>query len=86
MIDIDRFKSINDRFGHAFGDRVIELLVNAARQNVRSTDLLGRIGGDEFAVVLADTSRDKAIEVADRIRMRFRAGRFQINRGRSKPL
>ena len=80
MIDIDRFKSINDRFGHAFGDRVMELLANAARQNVRSTDLLGRIGGDEFAVVLADTSRDKAIEVADRIRMSFAQAAFEINR------
>ena len=80
MIDLDRFKSINDRFGHAFGDRVMELFANAARQNVRSTDLLGRIGGDEFAVVLADTSRDVAIEVADRIRTSFAQAAFEINR------
>ena len=75
LIDLDHFKSINDRFGHALGDRVLEIFTEAARKSVRSTDLLGRLGGEEFAAVLYDTSRDKAMAVAERIRESFAAGR-----------
>jgi diguanylate cyclase (GGDEF)-like protein len=71
LIDLDHFKSINDRFGHAVGDSVLELFTEAARKSVRSTDLLGRIGGEEFAAVLCDTSRERAVAVADRIRESF---------------
>jgi diguanylate cyclase (GGDEF)-like protein len=71
LIDLDHFKSINDRFGHALGDRVLEIFSEAARKSVRSTDLLGRLGGEEFAAVLRDTSRDKAVAVAERIRETF---------------
>ena len=71
LIDLDHFKSINDRFGHAIGDRVLELFTQTARKSVRSTDLLGRLGGEEFAAVLYDTARDKAVAVAERIRERF---------------
>jgi len=69
LIDLDHFKSINDRFGHALGDRALEIFADAARQSMRSSDLLGRLGGEEFAAVLSDTSRDKA--VAERIRESF---------------
>ena len=71
LIDLDHFKSINDRFGHALGDRVLEIFSDTARNSVRSTDLLGRLGGEEFAAVLHDTSRDKAVAVAERIRESF---------------
>jgi diguanylate cyclase (GGDEF)-like protein len=71
LIDLDHFKSINDRFGHALGDRVLEIFTQAARQAVRATDLLGRLGGEEFAAVLIDTSRDKAAAAAERIRTAF---------------
>jgi diguanylate cyclase (GGDEF)-like protein len=71
LIDLDHFKSINDRFGHALGDRVLEIFADAARQSVRSSDLLGRLGGEEFAAVLRDTSRDKAVGLAERIRESF---------------
>jgi diguanylate cyclase (GGDEF)-like protein len=71
LIDLDHFKSINDRFGHALGDRVLEIFTDAARQSVRSSDLLGRLGGEEFAAVLADTGPDKAVAVAERIREGF---------------
>ena len=71
LIDLDHFKSINDRFGHALGDRVLEIFADSARQSVRSSDLLGRLGGEEFAAVLSDTSRDKAVGVAERIRASF---------------
>jgi GGDEF domain-containing protein len=51
LIDLDHFKSINDRFGHAMGDRVLEIFAEAARNSVRATDLIGRLGGEEFAAV-----------------------------------
>ena len=71
LIDLDHFKSINDRFGHALGDRVLEIFTETARQSVRASDLLGRLGGEEFAAVLTDTSVDKAVTVAERIRENF---------------
>jgi diguanylate cyclase (GGDEF)-like protein len=71
LIDLDHFKSINDRFGHAVGDRVLEIFADSARQSVRSTDLLGRLGGEEFAAVLSNTTRDEAVAVAERIRESF---------------
>src|SRR5664280_1724996 len=71
LIDLDHFKSINDRFGHALGDRALEIFADSARQSMRTSDLFGRLGGEEFAAVLSDTSRDKAMAVAERIREGF---------------
>jgi diguanylate cyclase (GGDEF)-like protein len=71
LIDLERFKSVNDRFGHALGDRVLELFTDAARKSTRGSDLIGRLGGEEFAAVLIDTNREKAVEVAERIRESF---------------
>ncbi|MGC1693790.1 MAG: GGDEF domain-containing protein, partial [Pseudolabrys sp.] len=71
LIDLDHFKSINDRFGHALGDRVLEIFTESARHSVRASDLFGRLGGEEFAAVLCDTSCDKAVAVAERIRESF---------------
>jgi diguanylate cyclase (GGDEF)-like protein len=71
LIDLDHFKSINDRFGHALGDRVLEIFTDAARKSTRGSDLIGRLGGEEFVAMLIDTNRDKAVEVAERIRESF---------------
>jgi diguanylate cyclase (GGDEF)-like protein len=71
MIDLDGFKEINDRFGHSLGDRVLRLFGDTARKNLRSSDLVGRMGGEEFAVVLADACRDNAFRVAERLRIAF---------------
>jgi diguanylate cyclase (GGDEF)-like protein len=71
LIDLDHFKSINDRFGHAIGDRVLELFADIARQTLRATDLLGRLGGEEFAIVLYDAPQDKAAAAAERLRIAF---------------
>ncbi len=71
LIDLDHFKSINDRFGHAVGDRVLEIFTAAASESMRSSDLFGRIGGEEFAAILHDTRADEAITVAQRIRETF---------------
>jgi diguanylate cyclase (GGDEF)-like protein len=71
LIDLDHFKSVNDRFGHAIGDRTLEIFADAARESIRASDLVGRLGGEEFAAILRDTSREKAVAVAERLRECF---------------
>jgi diguanylate cyclase (GGDEF)-like protein len=71
LLDLDNFKLINDRFGHAIGDRVLEVFADVAMSSIRRIDLFGRLGGEEFAALLRDTSRDRAMEVAEQIRQRF---------------
>jgi diguanylate cyclase (GGDEF)-like protein len=71
LIDLDHFKSINDTFGHALGDRVLEIFTTTARQALRGSDLIGRLGGEEFAALLYDTGSGNALAVAERIRDSF---------------
>lgn len=71
MMDIDHFKSINDNFGHAVGDKVIQQVVNAARSGLRSIDIIGRYGGEEFCLLLPGLDLDQAGVVADRLRFRI---------------
>lgn len=71
LIDLDHFKSINDRFGHALGDRVLEVFTASARQTLRGSDLIGRLGGEEFAAILHDTTAESAAATAERLRKRF---------------
>ncbi|MEJ0074710.1 MAG: GGDEF domain-containing protein [Alphaproteobacteria bacterium] len=71
LIDLDHFKSINDRFGHAVGDKVLQIFARTMRAGLRQSDLVGRLGGEEFTVVLADASIDNAYLVADRLRRTF---------------
>jgi diguanylate cyclase (GGDEF)-like protein len=68
MLDIDKFKSINDTFGHLCGDFVLREFADIVRGTVRKEDLFSRYGGEEFAVVLVETHRDGAVAVAERIR------------------
>lgn len=68
MLDIDHFKKVNDTYGHQAGDKVIQALAEIIRETVRETDLAGRYGGEEFAVILTDADCDKASLVAERIR------------------
>ncbi|HET6309126.1 MAG TPA: diguanylate cyclase [Rhodopila sp.] len=70
MLDVDHFKTINDRFGHAGGDHALRHLVTVLRAGTRQDDLLGRLGGEEFAIVLPDTSTSLALTVAERLRAR----------------
>jgi len=67
-IDLDDFKQINDSFGHQCGDTTLIAVAQCLREGVRKTDLVARIGGDEFAVLLPETSLDVATEIAERIR------------------
>ena len=71
LLDLDNFKSINDRFGHAIGDRVLAIFADVASGCVRRIDLFGRLGGEEFAALLRDTTRDRALIVAEQIRACF---------------
>jgi diguanylate cyclase (GGDEF)-like protein len=67
-LDIDNFKSVNDAFGHATGDRLLQTVVSTIITNVRVTDLLARLGGDEFALLLPETDMKAARSVIDKIR------------------
>ncbi len=71
MIDIDRFKTINDVHGHGAGDRVIISLARLLQQRLRNTDIIGRYGGEEFVVLLPGTSLDAAQTVLDELRTKF---------------
>jgi diguanylate cyclase (GGDEF)-like protein len=73
LLDIDRFKSINDEHGHAQGDRVIEKVADVLRAGVRQVDMVSRWGGEEFLILLPDTDVQAAAELAERIRRQVTA-------------
>ncbi|MEX2642301.1 MAG: sensor domain-containing diguanylate cyclase [Acetobacterales bacterium] len=68
LLDVDHFKRVNDSFGHAAGDLVLRGMAAVCRETLRDSDLVGRIGGEEFAIVLPETPVDGAAGVAERIR------------------
>ncbi len=68
MVDLDHFKRINDNYGHEAGDQVIKEVARLLRENLRSFDLCARWGGEEFLVLLADTTSDQATSVAEKLR------------------
>lgn len=70
LIDADHFKQINDRFGHLKGDDALVQIASAIRKSVRRQDVVGRIGGEEFAVLLKDVGLARAAEMAERIRQK----------------
>jgi diguanylate cyclase (GGDEF)-like protein len=67
MIDLDHFKSINDQFGHPVGDRVLKNLARFLRKQLRKSDIVGRYGGEEFAIVLTDTDGPAALSVVEKL-------------------
>jgi diguanylate cyclase (GGDEF)-like protein len=69
MIDIDKFKTLNDTYGHPFGDEVIKAVAKTLQMAVRSVDLAARIGGEEFALLIEDTGVEGAHEIAERVRL-----------------
>ncbi len=73
MIDIDHFKNVNDTYGHPAGDRVIKNLSRLLKQRLRGADVIGRYGGEEFALALPDTSIEVAVKVIDNLRESFAA-------------
>lgn len=74
MLDIDHFKSVNDTYGHHAGDLALQSLVTTSRQALRDWDILGRMGGEEFAVLLPETECSQAILVAERLRQTVATG------------
>ncbi|MBF0590297.1 MAG: diguanylate cyclase [Magnetococcales bacterium] len=68
MVDIDHFKAVNDTYGHPTGDRVIKSLARLLRQRLRKSDIVGRFGGEEFAVILLDTDGPTAVKLLDEMR------------------
>lgn len=68
LLDVDKFKNINDNFGHDVGDMVLKAVVAASRLQLRPGDLIGRLGGEEFLIVLDDTGETEAVQVAERLR------------------
>ncbi len=71
MLDIDLFKQVNDNYGHAVGDRVIKSLARLLKQRLRNTDIIGRYGGEEFAVIMPETPLAAATMVMNEVRRRF---------------
>ncbi|WP_428825475.1 PAS domain S-box protein [Azonexus sp. IMCC34842] len=81
MIDADHFKNVNDSYGHKAGDAVLATLGEILRTSLRDVDIAGRIGGEEFAVVLPETGTDEAFDVAERIRTCIAASSIPVQDG-----
>ena len=75
LFDIDHFKAVNDRYGHDVGDEVLKRVAASAIEGLRSTDLIGRYGGEEFVIILPRTDADAALQIAERVRSRIEASR-----------
>lgn len=81
MLDVDRFKPINDRWGHPAGDKVLAQIAHVIREECRDSDIPVRYGGEEFAVLLPGASLEEAVQVAERIRAAVAAGEFVLPGG-----
>lgn len=78
FVDLDHFKAINDTHGHAAGDAVLQAVALQLTETVRDTDVLGRVGGEEFSILLPDTDSQGAMELAERLRAAVEALQVQI--------
>nr|WP_225561182.1 GGDEF domain-containing protein [Comamonas sp. CMM02] len=85
MVDIDHFKAVNDRYGHSQGDVVLQEFAVLARDALRPEDLIGRMGGEEFAIMLPRTTHDQALLVGQRLCERLREHVFPLpNQGQMR--
>ena len=71
MLDVDHFKSVNDTHGHAVGDQLLQQISRIAEVTLRPSDMFGRLGGEEFALLLPETNSTEAINVAERLRQKI---------------
>ncbi|WCE32107.1 diguanylate cyclase [Vibrio sp. SCSIO 43137] len=69
MVDLDNFKAVNDLYGHEVGDEVLKAVAEAMKGFIRTTDMVGRLGGEEFGIILPNTAHDDALTMADRLRL-----------------
>jgi len=79
MLDIDFFKKVNDQYGHAAGDEALRKVSDACSNSLREQDIFGRLGGEEFAIILPETSLARGIEIAERIRKTIEALSIKID-------
>lgn len=86
LVDLDHFKKVNDEFGHQTGDQVLVELSRVMRASIRSIDMLGRYGGEEFLVILPYTNLEKGLVVAERLRTTVKSHRFGMVDGRVQTL
>ncbi len=86
MFDVDYFKSVNDAYGHQRGDEVLKRIGEVCRRHLRAVDILGRIGGEEFAILMPETSTRSAWEAAERLRRSIAAEQIQMEGSPDNPL
>ncbi|HET9199453.1 MAG TPA: GGDEF domain-containing protein [Dehalococcoidia bacterium] len=79
LIDVDHFKAVNDRHGHTVGDEVLKTLAQAMKRELRSIDVLARFGGEEFIVLLPETTTEAAVTVAEKLRRRAASTVFGVS-------
>ena len=82
VLDIDRFKEINDTYGHIAGDDVLRQLARILQESVRGSDMVGRTGGEEFIFLLPNTPQTRTIEIAERLRKEVEGAKFDIGSGK----
>lgn len=82
MVDIDNFKKVNDKHGHAFGDLVLITVARIIRENVRRVDLVGRYGGEEFLIVMSNTAAEVAFPIAERVRDAIQTYVYPLKEGK----
>jgi diguanylate cyclase (GGDEF)-like protein len=83
MLDLDRFKRVNDSFGHLAGDAVLHQVASGIASRLRAQDIAGRYGGEEFLVILPGTTVDGAVQLAEELRKSIAAERIGIGEGRA---
>lgn len=83
MVDLDEFKAINDAYGHQTGDRTLMKFAEVCRHTIRSIDIPGRIGGEEFAILLPETEEGEAMEVAERLRRGLAGAEIEAENGKT---
>jgi diguanylate cyclase (GGDEF)-like protein len=81
MLDVDHFKLINDNYGHPIGDRVLQELATRCKDSVRAVDLIGRYGGEELMILLPETERETALQVAERLRFSIEEASIKVSNG-----
>ncbi|SHE54076.1 diguanylate cyclase (GGDEF) domain-containing protein [Marinitoga hydrogenitolerans DSM 16785] len=79
MLDFDNFKNVNDKYGHDAGDEVLRDTINLIRKKVRFYDLIGRLGGEEFLIILSNITKENALKVSERIRKAIEDNTVCIN-------
>lgn len=84
MLDIDFFKSVNDKYGHQSGDLVLKMVADSFKKCLRDTDICGRLGGEEFAILLPETNTEKALEIANRLLSAIAATQISLPKSDTK--